>query len=141
MSVTVKMEVRWARGRRGSKTIECGRKPQNADPSPGRPLPMIARRMALAVVIDEMMQRGAFCDYSELAHAAGFDRGVISRLMMLRLLPPRIQEILLFRTPEQGDLSLKRMIGWMRTRSACWSDLEGLLADLEAKGNTGRSRE
>ena len=72
------------------------RKSPRLDPLPADPpIPRISRLMALAVVFEEMLQRGEVKDYAELARIGQVSRARISQIMDLLNLAPEIQEALL----------------------------------------------
>lgn len=59
------------------------------------PVPRIARSMALAIVMDEMLRTGVVEDCAELARIAGVTRARVSQVMALCNLAPDLQEGLL----------------------------------------------
>jgi hypothetical protein len=81
----------------------CGRKgvvPPEEKPSlsPGR-VPRVARLMALALRLEELVRTGQVRDYTELASLGHVTRARISQIMNLLHLAPDIQEALLFLPP------------------------------------------
>ncbi|MEX0362660.1 MAG: hypothetical protein AB3N10_16925 [Allomuricauda sp.] len=52
--------------------------------------------MALAIRLEELIHEGSIASEAEVARLTNLDRGVISRLLNLRLLAPEIQESILF---------------------------------------------
>jgi len=68
-------------------------------------LPQIARRMALAIRFEEMLERGVVRNYSDLAQSAGVSTTRISQILKLRRLAPTIQERLLFLNPDAKYVS------------------------------------
>lgn len=65
-------------------------------PSPLPKVPRIAKLMALAIKMQDMVDRGEVENYAELARLAGVSRARITQIMNLNLLPPKVQEELLF---------------------------------------------
>jgi hypothetical protein len=81
----------------------CGRKgvvPGEEKPSlpPGR-VSRVARLMALALRLEELVRTGQVRDYTELASLGHVTRARISQIMNLLHLAPEIQEALLFLPP------------------------------------------
>jgi hypothetical protein len=65
---------------------------------PGR-VPRVARLMALALRLDELVRTGQIGSYSELASLGQVTRARISQILSLLYLAPDIQEALLFLPP------------------------------------------
>ena len=61
----------------------------------GRP-PRIARLVALAHKLNEMVRSGAVPNYTELAHLGGVSAARLTQILVLTQLCPAIQECLLF---------------------------------------------
>ncbi len=76
-------------------TIKAVAKPPKKKETRGR-IPRISKLMALAIKMQEMVDRGEVRDYSELAELAMVSRARITQIMNLNLLSPQIQEALLF---------------------------------------------
>ena len=81
----------------------CGRKgaaPGEEEPSlpPGR-VPRVARLMALALRLEELVRTGQVRNYTELASLGHVTRARICQIMSLLHLSPDIQEALLFLSP------------------------------------------
>jgi hypothetical protein len=95
--------VRLEPGRNGRKLIRKGRKPK---PSQSRPSIRVSRAMALALRFETLLKEGLVRDYSDFATLAAVDRSLITRLMNLRLLAPRIQEHLLSLESKQGSFEV-----------------------------------
>jgi hypothetical protein len=87
VSVTVKASFRPA-PTKGRRRIE------EPDPTLPEPLPRIARLMAIAIVVDEMVRAGE-TTYAEVARAAGVSRARVSQVMRLIELPSTIQYALI----------------------------------------------
>jgi hypothetical protein len=77
-------------------------------------VPRISRLMALAIWMQELVNRGEVADYAELARLAHVSRARITQIMNLTLLAPDIQEAILFLPRSNG--------GWGDTgeRGARW---------------------
>ncbi len=72
-------------------------------PSPPKPdprIPHITRLMALAIKLQEMIDRGEIQDYVDIARLGYITRARASQIMNLTLLAPDIQEKLLYLTEE-----------------------------------------
>jgi hypothetical protein len=95
--LTVECEVRFGRaGRGGRKVPAVG--PASPVVRPGR-VPRVARLMALAVRIDELVRTGAVESYAEVARLGHVTRARVSQVTNLLNLAPDIQEALLFLPP------------------------------------------
>ena len=71
--------------------------PENCVPQPdeGR-VPRVARLMALAIRLQNLMDTGEVADYSTLADIGHVSRARITQIVNLTLLAPDIQEAILF---------------------------------------------
>jgi hypothetical protein len=99
MSLTMTIEVPVAFQPIG----RCGRRgvaPRAEKPSlpPGR-VPRVARLMALALRLDELVRTGQVRNYTELASLGQVTRARICQIMNLLQLAPDLQEALLFLPP------------------------------------------
>ena len=74
----------------------CGRRRVLPIPQETRRVPRIARLMALAIRMEDLIRAGGIADYSELAQLGHVSRARISQIMNLLLLAPDIQEQILF---------------------------------------------
>ncbi|HUU95348.1 MAG TPA: hypothetical protein VM487_06390, partial [Phycisphaerae bacterium] len=90
--LTVKKQVYFRRGRRTRKKIKEGRK---TEPKAVGSVPRISRLMALAIHMQELVERGEVVDYADLARLAHVTRARITQIMNLNLLAPDIQEEIL----------------------------------------------
>jgi hypothetical protein len=88
-------------------------------------LPRVARLMALAIKLQEMVDRREVSHYAEIAQLGHVTRARMSQLMALLLLAPDIQESLLFLPPtkqgrdpvsERSIRSLAATPSWRRQR-------------------------
>ena len=70
------------------------------DPTPPPPvrLPRITRLMALAIKLQDIVDRGEVRDYADLARLGYVTRARLTQIMNLLLLAPDIQETILFLT-------------------------------------------
>ncbi len=65
-------------------------------------VPRISRLMALAIRMQDLVDRGEVADYAELARLAHVSRPRMTQIMNLLLLAPDIQEAILFLPPTDG---------------------------------------
>ena len=98
-TVTIEVPVTFPRKSRASPTernsgVEAARVP------PGR-VPRVARLMALALRLDELVRSGQVANYSALAALGHVTRARICQILNLLHLAPDIQETLLFLPPTQ----------------------------------------
>jgi hypothetical protein len=118
--------LEWTLERRG-KRGECGVTTANSAggcPQTGK-LPRVARLMALAIKLQDMVDRREVSHYAEIAELGHVTRARMSQLMALLLLAPDIQENLLFLPPtkqgrdpvsERSIRSLAATPSWRRQR-------------------------
>jgi hypothetical protein len=85
-------------------------------PKPTGPTSM-ARRIALAHLVESMVQRGELRDLAEAAHRLGISTARITQICDLALLAPDIQAAVLLRQVEPRDRHL-RAVG----RHSLWHD-------------------
>ena len=116
-TVTVKVAFRTARQPR----------PDDVAPAPRpRPTPApIARRLALAHVIEAQIAAGKLADYADAARRLGLTRARITQLCDLTLLAPDIQAAVLLGFVQPRDRHL-RAVG----RHALWKDQRRAFASL-----------
>ena len=67
-----------------------------AGPAAGEQLPRIARLLALAIKLEELVRQGEVRDYAELARLGHVTRARVTQIMSLCYLAPDIQESILF---------------------------------------------
>ena len=95
---TIRAKVRFRRGRHGRKQVALAVEKEEAeltaDPV-AEPVPRIARLMALAIVMDEMVRSGQVKSYAELARIVGVSRARVSQVVGLLNLTPDTQKQLL----------------------------------------------
>jgi hypothetical protein len=131
--LTITKEIHFGLARRGRKVIAGGAAVET--PNLGR-IPRIARLMALAIHVDELVRRDEIADYADLARLAHVTRPRVTQIMNLTHLAPDIQaEILgLPRSAGGRDALTERQVrpiaavaDWRKQR-AMWRDLKvGLL--------------
>lgn len=66
-------------------------------------IPREAELMAFAIVFDDLLAKGNFKNLSEFAKHLGISKYMLSRIMKLRLKPPKKQEEILFRTKKTSE--------------------------------------
>jgi hypothetical protein len=96
VSVTVKRTFRLA-------PIKGRHRVDDSDPTLRESVPRIARLMAIAIVIDEMVRAGE-TTYAEVARAAGVSRTRVSQVMRLLDLPPKVQTDAVSRDPLNANV-------------------------------------
>ena len=75
------------------------RPPDGVAPPPPVPLarvPRVARLLALALRLEQLVQAGVIANYAELAHLGHVSRAQITQILNLRFLAPDLQEAVLF---------------------------------------------
>ena len=87
-------------------------------PKPGPRIPRITRLMALAIKLQEMIDRGEIQDYVDIARLGYITRARASQIMNLTLLAPDIQEALL--EAEQSNLTEQELRAV--TKQALWAE-------------------
>ncbi len=92
-ALTVECEFHFDRQERGRKRLAEGVKAPAREP--GR-VPRVARFMALALRLDELVRSGAVKDYAELARLGHVTRARVSQIVSLLNLATDLQEALLF---------------------------------------------
>lgn len=100
-------------------------------PAAAHRVPRVARLMALAIRIDELLSQGQLAGYAELARLGHVTRARVTQIMNLCYLAPDIQQALLFlpgvdRGPDpitERDLRpIAAELHWQRQR-ALWTRL------------------
>ena len=101
-ALTIDCEVHFQARSRGRKALEVGAPP--APSTPGR-VPRVARLLALAHRLEQLLRTGVVKDYTEAARLGHVTRARISQIMSLLYLAPDIQETILFmpRVERGGD--------------------------------------
>jgi len=90
--------VHFKQGRATRKVMKEGEAPAPVVSA----VPRISRLMALAIHMQDLVDRGEVADYAELARLAHVSRPRITQIMNLTLLAPEIQEALLFLRATDG---------------------------------------
>jgi hypothetical protein len=98
MSLTMTIEVPVPLPHVGRVSRKERRSDTEASLPPGR-VPRVARLMALALRLDELVGTGQVGSYSELASLGRVTRARISQILNLLYLAPDLQEALLFLPP------------------------------------------
>ena len=97
-------------GRRQKKTVE----PTTLVPPP-RVLPTgptrLARMLALAYHVENLIDRGEFLDYAQAARALSITRARVSQIADLRLLPTSVQEDILLGRSTATERQLRALRG------------------------------
>ena len=96
-TLTIEVPVHFQRCGHGSRK-EMRSAPEAIPLPPGR-VPRVARLMALALRLDELVRTGQIRSYSELALLGQVTRARVSQILSLLSLAPVIQEELLFLPP------------------------------------------
>lgn len=96
--LTMEFQVHFRHGPKGQRELVAG-----GDPSPpaapvGR-IPRVAKLLALAIRMDELIRAGQVTDFAELARMGHVTRSRMSQIMALLNLAPDIQEAILFLPP------------------------------------------
>lgn len=117
-------------------------------PKPGPRIPRVTRLMALAIKLQEMIDRGEIQDYVDIARLGYITRARASQIMNLTLLAPDIQEYLLSQSNERSLPSeralrqIARLIAWTAQRNAmsgfedCDFDKNSAADCLDSRRNT-----
>lgn len=85
--MTVTSKVHFTKKRAGKKRIERG-----VEPAPTERVPHVARLMALAIHLDQLLREGKVKDYAEIARLGHVSRARVTQIMNLLNLAPDIQE-------------------------------------------------
>jgi len=94
--------------------------PPNA-PKPGPRIPRITRLMALAIKLQDMVDRGEIQDYVDIAQLGHITRARASQIMNLTLLAPDIQEEILDWNAPAGSSKLAERHIRSLTKIVCWT--------------------
>ena len=129
-TITCVLSSRRPRSRVAVVTSQIGQAASQALPSQAR-VPRIARLMALALRLEQLVQSGAVADYAALAALGHVSRARITQILNLRLLAPDIQESLLFlpaTSPGRDPIQLRQLqplaalLDWRQQRGR-WLEL------------------
>jgi len=126
--LTITKEVHFGRAKRGRKVMRTGA--GEKAPDLGR-IPRVARLMALAIHMDDLVRCGEVADYAELSRLAHVTRARMTQVMNLVHLAPDIQEEILDlpcisrgrdRIHEPALRPIAAALGW-REQRAMWRTL------------------
>ena len=95
MELAINCRIHFKRGRSGRKRLVVGEKPTLPQAPPGN-VPRVARLMALAIRLEELVKGEAVRDYADLARLGQVSRARITQIINLLHLAPDIQEEILF---------------------------------------------
>jgi hypothetical protein len=101
MSLTMTIEVPVTFPQHGRDSHKDPRSDAGSTSLPAGRVPRVARLMALALRLDELVRTGQVASYSALAALGQVTRARICQIMNLLYLAPDIQEALLFLPPTQ----------------------------------------
>ncbi len=137
-------------------TVECnldlaGRGRGNGLPPETSRVPRVARLMALAIRMEDLIRAGGIADYSKLAQLGRVSRARITQIMNLLILASDIQEQILFLSPTSRGRDPIRLAQLQPiARALTWDQQRRLWAGLiqnrlkhapqENPGKAGRSR-
>ena len=97
--LTLTSRVHFRRGGKGRLELAPGPRPVSDDvPAAGR-VPKVTRLMALAIRLQDLLDRGEVNTYAELARVGHVTRARVTQIMNLALLAPDIQEQILSLPP------------------------------------------
>jgi len=130
MSLTITKQIHFRPGQGHRKELKEGPRPQ---PEPAGKIPRISRLMALAIRLQELVDKGEVADYADLARLGHVTRARITQIMNLLHLAPDIQEDILFlpktakgRDPigERDIRSIWAIVDWRKQRNM-WNEVKG----------------
>ena len=98
---TVTKRIHFRQGRATRKVMKEGA-PRKAKAQVPGSVPRVSRLMALAIHMQDLVDRAEVADYADLARLAHVSRARITQIMNLLLLSPDIQEEILFLPPTDG---------------------------------------
>jgi hypothetical protein len=96
MATVIECAFHWRRDCASRRVLDSGPPPLSLPP--GR-IPRLARLMALAWRLEQLVHKGIVANFAELARLGHVSPGRVSQIMNLRLLAPDIQEQILFLPP------------------------------------------
>lgn len=92
---TISVTVHFRTGAHGRKQLRSGAPPVPVKVPRGR-IPLVARRVAMAIRIDALIRQGAIADYADAARQAHVTRARMTQVMDLLCLAPDLLEEILF---------------------------------------------
>jgi hypothetical protein len=113
-------------------------------PKPGPRIPRITRLMALAIKLQEMIDRGEIQDYVDIARLGYITRARASQIMNLTLLAPDIQESILCNfeeietvglLPEHDLRHIAKEVNWAAQRKRFYMQLAEAAAGTPVQSN------
>ena len=107
-----------------------GRERRRAIPAVTSRVPRIARLMALAIRMENLIRAGGIIDYSQLAQLGHVSRARITQIMNLLLLAPDIQEQILFLSRVNGRDPIRLVQLQQIARALDWKQQRLLWARL-----------
>src|SRR5262249_12387339 len=129
------------RGRGARKVLEIRAEKPPSFPAAGR-VPRVARLLALAHRLDELVRSGQVVDRAALARAGNVSQARIAHIASLLHLAPPIQEEILFLPPTARGrdpihlaqlLPIARTHDW-RVQQRLWSELRAATVDVARPG-------
>lgn len=120
--ITVERKVQFGQGGRGRKKAAAGTE------TPTGRVPRVAKLMALAIKMDQLLRDGVVADQAELAKLGHVTRARLTQIMNLLNLAPEIQEQILFlpaaeqRCDTTTERQLRPIVGipnWDKQLRAC----------------------
>jgi hypothetical protein len=118
--------LHWAR--RGGRPAKRKMAPEPAPPR----IPRITHLMALAIKLQDMVDRGEVRDYADIARLGFVTRARLTQIMNLLLLAPNIQEILLSEVlPMQTPIPERTLRAVVQM--VLWEDQKCALANVHAE--------
>lgn len=111
---------------------------------PGPRIPRVTRLMALAIKLQEMIDRGEIQDYVDIARLGYITRARASQIMNLTLLAPDIQEAILCNFEEIETVALltehdvrhiSKEVNWAAQRKRFYMQLAEAAAETTAQSN------
>jgi len=99
--VTIKVPIHFTTGQCGQRVLNAGAAPP-AIVEAGT-IPRLARLMALAIHIEELVRTREVEDYASIAELSHVSRARVSQIVNLLNLAPDIQEAVLFLSPVAGE--------------------------------------
>jgi len=92
---TVEFQVHLSKGRRGAVEVRAGAAAPDKPPTVAGSIPRVAKLMALALRIEDLVRRGEIRDYANAARLAHVTRARMAQIVGLANLPPDIIEEIL----------------------------------------------